>query len=103
MFIFQACYGTPQDFGSDSLVEGQVKSLTSGLPIKGIKVSVSGNLNYDTTDQEGKFSIYFEKLDSVVVRFEDIDSGENGLYQDTSKVIKEIDEKVYLEILMQEK
>ena len=30
MFIFQACYGTPQDMGLDMLVEGQVKSLTSG-------------------------------------------------------------------------
>ena len=33
MFIFQACYGTPQDFGMDVLIEGQVKSKTSGLPI----------------------------------------------------------------------
>ena len=35
MFIFQAWYGTPQDFGLDLLVEGQVKSNTSELPIKG--------------------------------------------------------------------
>jgi hypothetical protein len=36
-FVFQACYGTPQDFGEDLLIEGQVKSKTTGLPIKGIK------------------------------------------------------------------
>ena len=34
-FVFQACYGTPQDFGNDLLIEGQVTSKISGLPIKG--------------------------------------------------------------------
>ena len=29
LFVFQACYGTPQDFGVDILVEGKVKSKSS--------------------------------------------------------------------------
>ena len=39
-FVFQACYGTPQDFGNDLLLTGQVNSKKTGLPVKGIKVSV---------------------------------------------------------------
>ena len=44
LFVFQACYGTPQDFGLDILLEGQVKSKSTGLPIQGIKVSVEINI-----------------------------------------------------------
>ena len=80
MFVFQACYGTPQDFGLDLLVEGHVKSKISGFPIKGIKVSVSDNLQYDYTNDEGRFSFYTEKTDTLSILFEDIDSTQNGTY-----------------------
>lgn len=103
MFIFQACYGTAQDFGYDLLVEGQVKSKTSGLPIKGIKVSVANDMNYDTTDEEGKFSLYSERLEWVRVNFQDIDSTENGFYRDTYKMVEEITKEIFLDILLQEK
>src|SRR5690554_6966910 len=65
MFVFQACYGTPQDFGLDLLIEGQVKSKTSGLPIKGIKVSVADNMQYTWTNEEGEFSFYTEMLEEL--------------------------------------
>ena len=61
-FVFQSCYGTPQDFGDDLLIEGQVKSKTSGLPIKGIKVSIADKIQYTNTDENGKFSFYIERL-----------------------------------------
>ena len=41
MFVFQACYGTPQDFGFDLLVQGQVKSKTSDCQLKELKFQLS--------------------------------------------------------------
>ena len=103
MFVFQACYGTPQDFGLDLLVEGQVKSKTSGLPIKGIKVSVADNMQYAITNDEGKFSFYTEMIEGLTLQFQDIDSIQNGLYLDKDTVLNEISEKVYLDIILEEK
>jgi len=103
MFVFQACYGTPQDFGLDLLVEGQVKSKTSGLPIKGIKVSVANNMQYEITNEDGKFSFYTEMIEGLTLQFQDIDPTQNGLYLDKDTVLNEISEKVYLDILLEEK
>ncbi len=103
MFVFQACYGTPQDFGLDLLIEGQVKSKTSGLPIKGIKVSVADNMQYEMTDEEGKFSFYTEMLEGLTLQFQDIDSAQNGLYIDKDTVLTDLNEKIYLDIALEEK
>jgi hypothetical protein len=103
MFVFQACYGTPQDFGLDLLIEGQVKSKTSGLPIKGIKVSVENNMQYEITDENGEFSFYTEKHEGLTLQFQDIDSIQNGLFNTKDTVLSKIGEKVYLNILLEEK
>ena len=79
-FVFQACYGTPQDFGEDLFVQGKVTDKTTGLPIKGIKVSVVDRMQYLYTNEDGDFSFYTMRADSTVVRFEDVDSIENGSY-----------------------
>ena len=103
LFVFQACYGSLQDFGIDFLVEGKVKSKISGLPIKGIKVSAQENMQYFLTDDNGRFSFYTEMLDSLVIKFEDIDSSQNGLYNNKDTLLKGVKERVYLEIDMVEK
>jgi hypothetical protein len=103
MFVFQACYGTPQDFGLDLFIEGQVKSKTSGLPIKGIKVSVADNLQYEVTDENGHFSFYTEKLEGLTLQFEDIDSTQNGLYMNKDTVLTNIPQKVFLDIILEAK
>ncbi len=103
MFIFQACYGTPQDFGADLLIEGQVKSKTAGLPIKGIKVSVADSLQYELTDEEGKFSFYTEKLEDLTLQFQDIDSTQNRFYINKDTVLTDLDQKKYLDIVLEEK
>ena len=102
MFIFQACYGTPQDFGLDLLVEGQVKSKTSGLPIEGIKVSVADNIQHEMTDKDGKFSFYTEKVKNLKIKFEDVDTIQNGLYTNRDTILTDIKEKVYLGIMLKE-
>jgi putative lipoprotein (rSAM/lipoprotein system) len=103
MFVFQACYGTPQDFGLDILIEGQVKSKATGIPIKGIKVSVAENMQYEFTDNEGKFSFYTETINSYMVKFEDIDSNLNGAFENKDTIISIVDKKVYLNIALNSK
>jgi len=109
-FVFQACYGTPQDFGNDLLIEGQVTSKNTGLPVKGIKVSVADQEQYTNTDENGKFSFYMEKLSSTRIKFTDVDSTKNGLFsnKDTLIVIKDSiltsrKPKVYLNIELENK
>ena len=98
LFIFQACYGTPQDFGLDLLVEGQVKSNASGLPIEGIKVSVSESLQYEMTDENGQFSFYTEKSENTKIIFEDVDSLQNGLFLRKDTLLTNAEEKVFLDV-----
>ena len=103
LFVFQACYGTPQDFGLDLFVEGQVKSKATGMPIKGIKVSVVDHMQYEITNAEGKFSFYIEKLDGLSLQFQDVDSTQNGLYMDKDTVLSDLSQNVYLDIVLEEK
>lgn len=103
MFVFQACYGTPQDFGLDLLIEGQVKAKTSGMPIKGIKVSVAQNMQYQITDENGNFSFYTEMMDKVKLEFADVDSVQNGTYANRDTVLTDFSEKLYLNILLENK
>jgi len=102
LFIFQACYGSPQDFGLDMLIEGQVKSKTSGLPIKGVKVSVDRTGQYVLTDSDGNFSFYTENLENIKVKFEDIDDTENGLFENMDTIVDNSDKKVFLEVELNE-
>lgn len=102
LFVFQACYGTPQDFGLDILLEGQVKSKSTGLPIRGIKVSVDKNIQYEFTDENGTFSFYTEVLDTLKLQFEDIDADQNGAYTTKDTVLTNIAERVYLDVLLEE-
>jgi putative lipoprotein (rSAM/lipoprotein system) len=103
LFVFQACYGTPQDFGLDFLLEGKVVSKTNGSPIKGIKVGIESGLQCVLTNDNGEFSFYVEKADSLQVFFEDIDSTENNIYQTLDTLITVSDSKIFLNIEMEEK
>ena len=103
MFVFQACYGTPQAFGDDLLVEGQVKSKTSGLPIKGIKVSVADKMQSEYTNDDGRFSIYTELRDNVKIKFEDVDLLQNGTFLNKDTVLINLKERVFLNITLEDK
>lgn len=103
LFIFQACYGTPQDMGLDVFIEGQVKSKKTGLPVKGIKVSVTDKLQFEYTNADGKFSLYTETANSYKLKFEDIDSNLNGLFEVKDTLLASIDKSVYLRIALVEK
>lgn len=102
-FVFQACYGTPQDFGFDLLIEGKVNSKNTGLPIKGIKVSIADKIQYTVTDEEGNFSFYAPRDNKAKIRFEDVDSTENKSFADKDTLINVNRDKLYLEIELEEK
>ena len=103
LFIFQACYGTPQDMGLDIIIEGKVISKQTNMPAKGIRVSVEDKLQYQFTDIDGKFSFYTETAKSYKIKFEDIDTSENGNFFGKDTVLASIDKRVYLNIALQEK
>jgi putative lipoprotein (rSAM/lipoprotein system) len=103
LFIFQACYGTPQDMGLDILIEGQVKSGKTEQPIKGIKVSVEDKVQYQYTDESGKFSFYTESAASYKIKFEDIDLNVNGIFLEKDTLLKNIIKEIYLNIKLEEK
>jgi len=79
---------------------GTVMSKTTHLPIKGIKVAINDDdqYNFGITDENGKFDFYasipefdyygkdnvYYRPDSVRVHFLDIDSIKNGYFADTT-------------------
>lgn len=103
LFIFQACYGTPQDFEPDLLIEGKVKAQATGLPIKSIRVSVTNDGQNILTDEAGNFSFYTLMKDSITLRFEDIDNAQNGSFATKDTVLKEFDDEIFLNITLAEK
>jgi len=80
LFIFQACYGTPQDMYQDLLVEGKVSDRDSGQPLSGILVIDLDMGQYQFTDASGVFSFYTLYRENLSLRFEDADSLENGYF-----------------------
>ncbi len=103
MFIFQACYGTPRDFGQDVMIEGIVKAKKTNLPIMGIKVSIENQPQYEFSDSSGKFKIYASFASAYKLTFADIDAVKNGDFLSKDTVIQVIKDSVYLNIVMNEK
>lgn len=103
LFIFQACYGMPQDFHSEIRFSGLVKSKKTGTPIKGIHVSIKELGMDDITNDEGEFMLFTELIDRATLQFEDADSSENGVFIRKDTLIIEPAEELYLEIELEEK
>jgi hypothetical protein len=102
VFVFQACYGTPQDFGMDLLVEGEVTSRNTGDGIPQIKVSMNNGEYYEYTDEDGRFMFYAEPTDSLKFTFEDFDSSNNTKYLTKDTLVINEGERVYLDIVLDE-
>ena len=103
LFVFQACYGNPKDFGYDVYIQGFVKSKTTNQPIRGIKVSIDNFPQYELTDSTGKFKIYTSKNSQYKIKFEDIDSTKNGAFLPNDTLLKTIDESKFLNIFLNDK
>jgi hypothetical protein len=91
-----ACYGAPGDFGGDAglvpekSVAGRVLSALTGSGIPYIRVSclISGYEGLETYDEtysrpdDGAFELWSsEYTPCEILRFEDVDGGENGAFQ----------------------
>jgi len=103
LFVFQACYGTPQDMEQDNQLEGVVKSKASGNVIKGIKVSTNFEGRQSYTSENGEFSIFLPLADEYKLTFEDVDSIVNGAFTKYDTVITDVPGYVHLDILLQPK
>jgi len=97
LFIFQACYGTPQDFGLDVRIQGSVTSQDEGTVLRNIKVSL-GNEQYTNTDENGRFEMYCPRQDNYQLRFADVDGNENGAFLDLDTVLNLIPEQEVLTV-----
>jgi len=103
-FVFHACYGPGPDPFYDVKLTGMVKSKTTNLPIKGIKIVIDNGRNYGFTDKNGKFDFYASvpsydyhnsedslfvryTSDSIKVHFLDVDGIENGYFEDKTIII----------------
>ncbi|MFA6128554.1 MAG: hypothetical protein WC699_14745 [Bacteroidales bacterium] len=86
MFAFQACYGTPQDFGQDILVQGTVRSQASGTAVPGIKVQILESGQYTVSASDGTWLIYCERFYQYTVKFSDTDGTKNGIYQECDTI-----------------
>ena len=105
LFIFQACYGSPQDMDPDVHISGIVLSDTTENPIPNIKVKLinkeSGMIQNQQTDENGEFSIYTGSSSSYELNFADIDSTENNVYIEKDTIISNVGENVYLKISLE--
>jgi len=97
-FVFQACYGTPNDFGNDTYLHGVVTSKITNTPISGIKVSLPDSPQYETTNADGEFEIYVASGEELRVRFEDVDAEKNGKYLSKDTVIQVTKSEIILDV-----
>lgn len=101
LFVFQACYGTPQDMENDFLLQGQVMSKATNLPIQGIKVTILNANQYQTTGNDGKFSFYTLSLSNYQINFDDVDGTQNGSFKPKDTIISNLKAQASLNILLE--
>ncbi|OIP03842.1 MAG: hypothetical protein AUJ97_03780 [Bacteroidetes bacterium CG2_30_32_10] len=76
---------------ADYIFRGIVKSAQTSQPIKNIKVSITNLGNKNTsTNENGAFNFEYDNVDLITdwyFKFEDIDSTENGLFENKDTTI----------------
>ncbi len=112
LFIFQACYDTPQDFNPDTLIsfEGSVKSEDTRESVSDIEVKLSLSNEYDLlsthTDENGRFifDIIAESPDdSYDISINDIDGEKNGSFRSSNKSLSAENKSENITILLKRK
>jgi putative lipoprotein (rSAM/lipoprotein system) len=103
LFVFQACYGMPQDMMDDFLVEGKVTSKSTGQPIKDIRVSVEDIGQFVHTNSQGEFGFYTTWRENMTLLFQDVDAAANGSYASRDTMLSDLSDKVFVDIALEEK
>jgi len=101
LFVFQACYGTPQDFTDGDEIHGVVLDKITMEPIKGIQVVL--NEDVDITNSEGKFWFYTELDSTYTLSFVDKDSVINKEYKNFDTTFTQANGTTQLQVLLEEK
>ena len=102
LFVFQACYGMPQDMLEDVFIEGIVVSRSTSQPLSGIKVESVFAENYAISDEHGRFAFYTPRIDSVKLNIEDTDPDSDGSYISKDTVLINPEREVFLNIALEE-
>lgn len=105
LFVFQACYGTPADYGECGChIEGIVKTANSDLPINAVNINVNGDY-LARTDSLGRFWICMENSEYYNLELVDGDRERNGLFISKDTVLTSVDwnDYFYLELVLNEK
>jgi hypothetical protein len=101
-FIFQACYGSVQDFGHDVYISGIVKSAKTGAPVNGIRITVANSPQYSLSAADGSFSFYTDSDGDCILQFGDIDGVLNGKFEPKDTTLVNPSGKIHLEVLLKE-
>lgn len=88
LFAFQACYGTPQDFGTDVLIKGKVTSVSTKASLANIRVDIDRTGQYTTTGNDGTFSMYCERLREYHLIFSDGNTPRDSRYSTRDTTIR---------------
>jgi len=102
LFIFQACYGMPQDMLDDVFIQGKVLSSTTNLPLYGIKVESDYEENYVITNSQGEFAFYTPWSDSLKLSIMDTDPESDGNYISKDTILINPGQEVFLNITLEE-
>jgi hypothetical protein len=103
LFVFQACYGSPSDFGYDAYIQGIVKSTTTNQPIRGIKVIASNGAQFEFTDSKGEYKMFVPLYSQYYISFLDTDSGINGSFMQKDTIFLFPDQSVRLNVYLDDK
>jgi len=103
LFVFQACYGMPQDFNDMVSLNGKVVSARTAEPVAGIKVSVPYPDQYTVTGSDGEFFLSPDIGSEYRVSFEDTDPETDGFFASKDTVIASGGRNLYFEISLEEK
>ncbi len=103
MFTFQACYGMPP--AQNVYIRGTVVDAGTGEPVEGLMVGLPQYGLTDTTDANGAFDYpenqYIIRGEIVDLQVTDIDSTENGLYEqlNVTTTVEELASPLRLEVM----
>ncbi len=104
LFVFQACYGTPQGLEDALFIEGTVTSAKTGEPIDNIQIVVDKTYSiYTGPSDDFEFSTG-SIGDQVSLSFQDNDGTMNGSYATKDTVIARPQDTacVYVDIILDE-
>ncbi len=88
LFAFQACYGTPKDFGTDVLIQGRVTSVSTKASLANIRVDIDQTGQYTVTRSDGTFRMWCEQMREYRLIFSDEQTPRNNRYTCRDTVIR---------------